>query len=181
MQHVSDGGPGLPAHLEEQRTRTFVTSAAPQHTATVESASAYLACGLENSFSLERFKRDFRIEIQSLTEEEMVFDLIGIDAALANAFRRILLAEVPTMAIEKVFILTNTSMIQDEVLAHRLGLIPILADPREFVPKQEEDDPAETNTIAFRLQVGVRVCALQKASFEGVCTLARAEHACCED
>lgn len=36
------------------------------------------------------------------------------------------------MAIEKVYILNNTSIIQDEVLAHRLGLIPINADPRKF-------------------------------------------------
>lgn len=36
------------------------------------------------------------------------------------------------MAIEKVFIYNNTSIIQDEVLAHRLGLVPIKADPRLF-------------------------------------------------
>ena len=36
------------------------------------------------------------------------------------------------MAIEKVFIHNNTSIVQDEVLAHRLGLIPIKADPRDF-------------------------------------------------
>lgn len=36
------------------------------------------------------------------------------------------------MAIEKVLIANNTSVIQDEVLAHRLGLIPINADPRLF-------------------------------------------------
>ena len=36
------------------------------------------------------------------------------------------------MAIEKVFIYNNTSIVQDEVLAHRLGLIPIRADPRLF-------------------------------------------------
>ena len=40
--------------------------------------------------------------------------------------------QVPTMAIEKVFIANNTSLIQDEVLAHRLGLIPISVDPRLF-------------------------------------------------
>lgn len=36
------------------------------------------------------------------------------------------------MAIEKVLIANNTSVIQDEVLAHRLGLIPINVDPRLF-------------------------------------------------
>lgn len=57
---------------------------------------------------------------------------MGVDASIANAFRRILIAEVPTMAIETVYIFQNTSVIQDEVLAHRLGLIPIKADPGKF-------------------------------------------------
>ena len=41
------------------------------------------------------------------------------------------------MAIEKVFIYNNTSIVQDEILAHRLGLIPIKADPRMFEYRQE--------------------------------------------
>ena len=156
MQHVSDAAgtaSGLPAHIEDQRTRMFVRSDAPQHVNTVESASAYQAMGLENTFDIERFKKSFRVEVQTLNEEEAVFDLIGIDAALANAFRRILLAEVPTMAIEKVFILNNTSMIQDEVLAQRLGLIPIRADPRRFNTRLIDDDADADNVISFRLQV----------------------------
>jgi hypothetical protein len=40
--------------------------------------------------------------------------------------------QVATMAIEKVYVMNNTSIIQDEVLAHRLGLIPIKADPLLF-------------------------------------------------
>lgn len=41
-----------------------------------------------------------------------MFDLIGVDAAIANALRRVLIGEVPTMAIEHVFIHNNTSIIQ---------------------------------------------------------------------
>jgi DNA-directed RNA polymerase I and III subunit RPAC1 len=63
---------------------------------------------------------------------EMEFDLIGVDPAIPNAFRRILLSDIPTMAFDKVFMFNNTSIIQDEVLAHRLGLIPLKADPRLF-------------------------------------------------
>jgi DNA-directed RNA polymerase alpha subunit len=54
------------------------------------------------------------------------------------------------MAREKVFIYNNTSIIQDEVLAHRLGLIPIKADPRLFEYRQEgkyEKNNEETNTL----------------------------------
>lgn len=62
----------------------------------------------------------------------MEFDIIGVEAAIPNAFRRILLSDVPTMAFDRVFMFNNTSIIQDEVLAHRLGLIPLKADPRLF-------------------------------------------------
>jgi DNA-directed RNA polymerases I and III subunit RPAC1 len=72
------------------------------------------------------------VEIQDSNDLEMEFDLIGVDASIANAFRRILIAEVPTMAIETVYVFNNTSVIQDEVLSHRLGLIPIKADPGKF-------------------------------------------------
>ena len=63
--------------------------------------------------------------------------MVGIDASIANSFRRILLAEVPTMAIEKVHVFNNTSVIQDEVLAHRLGLIPLKANPNLFKFKKD--------------------------------------------
>lgn len=67
----------------------------------------------------------------------MEFDLIGIHPFLANTFRRLIISDVPSMAIEKVHILNNTSIIQDEVLAHRLGLIPLKADPRFFEYKTD--------------------------------------------
>ena len=131
----------------------FLRKDAPSNASTVEYAGAFSASAIENAFSLESFRRDFRVTVRSLTEVELVFDLVGIDAALANAFRRILLAEVPTMAIEKVFILNNTSMIQDEVLAQRLGLIPIRADPRKFNYRHLDEDADADNVISFRMQV----------------------------
>ena len=60
------------------------------------------------------------------------FELIGVDAPIANALRRILLSEVPSVAIETVYVHNNTSIVQDEVLSHRMGLVPILVDPRRL-------------------------------------------------
>ena len=51
--------------------------------------------------------------------EKIEFDFVGLDPAIYNTLRRIMLAEVPSMAIERVLIYNNTSLIQDEVLAHR--------------------------------------------------------------
>jgi len=57
------------------------------------------------------------------------------------------------MAIEKVFITNNTSIIQDEVLAHRLGLIPIKVDPRKFDFKEDDQEETATNSVRFNMQI----------------------------
>ena len=86
-------------------------------------------------------------------DNDLVFELIGCDTSFANALRRILLAEVPTVAIENVYMWNNTSIIHDEVLAHRLGLIPINVDARLFDPIEEGDDSTDRNTLVFQLLV----------------------------
>ncbi|KAJ3693261.1 hypothetical protein LUZ60_008741 [Juncus effusus] len=144
---------GLPEHLEIQRTRVICKNDAPIHTEGIQYSGAYASSGVDNTISFEKFSKDFKIEVIRLTEDEMEFDMVGIDASIANAFRRILIAEVPTMAIEKVFVVDNTSPIADESLAHRLGLIPINADPRLFEYLSENDVPNERNTIVYRMQV----------------------------
>ncbi|KAI3931296.1 hypothetical protein MKX01_040213 [Papaver californicum] len=129
----------LPPHLELQRTRVSCDTYAPTHTENIQSSGAYTSVGVENSLRLNQFRKNFR------------FDMIGIDPSVAKAFRRILISEVPTMAIEKVLIVNSTTLVQDEVLAHRLGLIPIKADPRLFEYMSENDTPNENNTIVFKL------------------------------
>ncbi|KAG8386006.1 hypothetical protein BUALT_Bualt03G0104100 [Buddleja alternifolia] len=143
----------LPPHIQLQRTRVFCTSDAPTHTENIQYSGAYASMGVDNSLRLEEFRNNFRVDVIKLSEDDMEFDMIGIDAAIANAFRRILISELPTMAIEKVFMANNTSVVQDEVLAHRLGLIPLKVDPRLFNYMSENDEPNEKNTIVFKLHV----------------------------
>ncbi|KAL1377034.1 hypothetical protein pipiens_016534 [Culex pipiens pipiens] len=111
--------------------------------------------GLADDFwDFERFKRQLQIVVVRYEENELEFDMIGVSPAIANAFRRLMLSEVPSMAIEKVHIYNNTSIIQDEVLAHRLGLIPLKADPRLFEYKTNEGDAANAqDTLEFELKV----------------------------
>mmetsp|Transcript_24915 Transcript_24915/g.41661 ORF Transcript_24915/g.41661 Transcript_24915/m.41661 type:complete len:373 (+) Transcript_24915:298-1416(+) len=144
---------GLPKHLEEQRTRVFCGNDKPHHCISAQYSGAYASLDIDNSLDFERFKKDFQANIVSLTDEVLEMELIGIDPAIANALRRILICEVPTMAIEKVFIANNTSIMQDEVLAHRLGLVPIKVDPADFEYRATEDIANESNTIVFKLKV----------------------------
>lgn len=70
--------------------------------------------------------------MHKLASEEIEFDISGYDVSFANAIRRILLAEVPSMAIEKVELYNNTTVMHDEFLGLRLGLVPIKVDAKLF-------------------------------------------------
>jgi len=68
------------------------------------------------------------IQFASLDNNTARFTLAGARPAFANALRRAMISDVPTLAIEDVRIYDNTSALFDEMLAHRLGLIPIVTD-----------------------------------------------------
>jgi len=94
--------------------------------------------------------------ISTTGEERLVFDLINAPASHANALRRTLISSVPSVAIEIVGICNNTGAMPDEVLCHRLGLIPINADPSllEFPSSPIDDDSNDPNVVlVFGLHV----------------------------
>ena len=65
------------------------------------------------------------LDIISQNEERVSVKLKGIPLQYANALRRICLNGIPIYAVDTVDILSNTSVLADEGIAHRLGLIPI--------------------------------------------------------
>jgi DNA-directed RNA polymerase subunit D len=73
---------------------------------------------------------EFKMAVEILNENDSSLSFILTDAgvSLANALRRAVLGEVPTLAIEELEFYDNTSSLYDEVLAHRLSLVPIVAD-----------------------------------------------------
>lgn len=93
------------------------------------------------------------MNITRLSQRSTDLDLIGVDPSIANAIRRTLIAEVPTIAIEHVYVWNNTSVIHDEVLAHRLGLVPLNVDPSLFEMREEDGDATDRNTLVFKLEV----------------------------
>lgn len=69
--------------------------------------------------------RSPKAEITELTPNSIRFTLSNTDLSMANTLRRIILAEIPTLAIDLVTMIDNTSVLHDEFLAHRMGLIPL--------------------------------------------------------
>ncbi|EGG00521.1 uncharacterized protein MELLADRAFT_111755 [Melampsora larici-populina 98AG31] len=106
--------------------------------------------GESNAWDLSEFKKNLNIKISRLSSSAMEFDLVGVDASIANALRRIMIAEVPSIAIEDVFVWNNTSLVHDEVLAQRLGLIPLKVDPRKLDMRGPEG-ATDMNTLVFKL------------------------------
>ncbi|KAI0257000.1 DNA-directed RNA polymerase [Lactifluus subvellereus] len=73
-----------------------------------------------------------QVKIQKLSTRSIEFDLVGVDASIANALRRILIAEVPTVAIEYVYVWNNTSVMMKSSL---------------------NGQATDRNTIIFKLQI----------------------------
>ncbi|KAK7195675.1 DNA-directed RNA polymerases I and III subunit RPAC1 [Novymonas esmeraldas] len=57
--------------------------------------------------------------------ERLSFEMRHISPPIANLFRRVLTTEVPTLAFDRILIEENDSPVLDELLSHRLGLVPV--------------------------------------------------------
>ena len=80
------------------------------------------------------------------------FSISGIDYAFANAIRRIASNEVPVMAIEAVDIEDNSSGFFDEVIAHRLGLIPLTFPEDVYEMPSDENKGKSSSEVVLVLE-----------------------------
>lgn len=79
------------------------------------------------------------MKIKPIQKDKLMLTFLveGITEAKANTLRRLMLTEVPTLAIEDVAIQKNSSAMYDEMLAHRLGLVPLTTDLKSYKTKEE--------------------------------------------
>jgi DNA-directed RNA polymerase subunit D len=90
-------------------------------------------------------------EILESNDKKIRFILRGITAPLANALRRIMTAEVPILALDEIIIIENSSIMDDEILAHRLGFIPIKTDLDAYDLPDDLND-AQKSSALFTLE-----------------------------
>ena len=79
------------------------------------------------------------LEIVNENEQKISVKIKGVPIQYANALRRICLNGVPIYAVESIDVLENSSVLADEGVAHRVGLIPIKTDLSASKDGNEED------------------------------------------
>lgn len=93
------------------------------------------------------------IEVKSQTDDEIVFIIRDAEVPFVNAIRRAAMVDVPKLAIENVNIIKNSSAMFNEVLAHRLGLTPLVSDMDAIkgMPLPEDEDYETSQGVMFSL------------------------------
>jgi DNA-directed RNA polymerase subunit D len=79
------------------------------------------------------------VEVIEKSAERIVVKFNNVPRQYVNSLRRLAISEIPTLAIDDVVMLENSSVMHDEAVAHRLGLIPLTTDPGRFVMPHECD------------------------------------------
>ncbi|ETO24858.1 hypothetical protein RFI_12296, partial [Reticulomyxa filosa] len=158
MANQDDSSKPLPEQLEAIRNQVFLNKDLVLHTSGIIHPDAFKSLGINNSFNLKKHLKNMHVNIKKIQKEagapypsRMIVDVSGIDASFANALRRIMLSEIPTIAFDEVTFLQNSSVIHDEILAHRIGLIPIRIHPKILSTLSRAEDPS--NTLIFKLHV----------------------------
>lgn len=93
------------------------------------------------------------LEVINKDNQKMSVKLKDVSLQYANALRRVCLNGVPVFAIDTVDIIENSSVLPDEGLAHRLGLIPIKTDLSRFNEPSKCDCQSESGCSNCRVML----------------------------
>ncbi|KAL9115125.1 MAG: hypothetical protein Q9227_000919 [Pyrenula ochraceoflavens] len=109
-----------------------------------------------NGMDIDDVSSGPRVTVREAGTDTVDFVLSSVDLALANSLRRVMLAEIPTVAIDLVDVRTNTSVLPDEMLAHRLGLVPLISKDchtdMEYTRDCDCDGSCDRCTVILELQ-----------------------------
>lgn len=72
------------------------------------------------------------IKLLNKTDSSASFLIKGTNNSFINALRRTIMSDIPVLAIDDVTFYENSSIMFDEFLAHRLGLLPIKTDLKSY-------------------------------------------------
>jgi DNA-directed RNA polymerase subunit D len=91
-----------------------------------------MAAGKKAASEGDEYKMEVRVLENNKEQGKLSFILKDSTPVFVNILRRLIVDDVPTMAIEHVEFSKNNSILYDEMIAHRLGLIPLKTDLKSY-------------------------------------------------
>lgn len=96
---------------------------------------------------------DVKLVSKNKDNTKATFEVKGLSNAYINTIRRVLSDEVPTMAIDKVEVIKNSSVLYDEIVAHRLGLVVLKTDLKSYqLPDEDNPEESALNSVKLTLE-----------------------------
>lgn len=105
------------------------------------------------------------LKVRELRDTYCEFELSDTDVSVANALRRVMISWVPTIAIDLVEIEQNTSVLNDEFIAHRLGMIPLVSTQLVERMKTRYEELQENDIIDIELNLHVKCTDKEETTY----------------
>ncbi|KAN0060010.1 RNA polymerase II subunit 3 [Thecaphora frezii] len=107
-----------------------------------------------------------KITLREINRDHADFILENVDLSFANSLRRIMIADIPTVAIDMVEIRNNTTVLPDEFLAHRLGMIPLLSMDTAKALVDHRDCACEDGCDRCSIELRIKISCTTRGNLE---------------
>jgi len=98
-----------------------------------------------------------KLEVLEKDDNKLRFTLEGSSNNFLNTIRRVSVSEVPVMAIEEVAFTKNSSVLYNEIIAHRLGLVPLRTDLKTYkLPNECKCGGKGCNACSLKLSLNAK-------------------------
>jgi len=103
---------------------------------------------------ITNFKKSDVMNMINFDSNSMKFSVSGFDLSILNSLRRICIAEIPTLAFDKININKNDSVLHNEFLQHRLELVPLIShNIANLQDIRNEKKNCKKCTIDYKLKI----------------------------
>ncbi|KAH9940502.1 RBP11-like subunits of RNA polymerase [Epithele typhae] len=102
------------------------------------------------------------VRIRELQKNHANFVIQNVDLSIANSIRRVMIADIPTVAIDMVEFESNTGVLPDEFIAHRLGMIPLVSTACDEAMRYTRDCTCEVRCQYCAIELVLHVSCNEK-------------------
>lgn len=114
---------------------------------------------------------DVEVKLVRRRDRELILHFKDLPVYIANSIRRACIADVPCMGIDKVYVFENSSVINDQMLAHRVGLIPLSTPVGKYKTREEcqcdGECPECTTYLQLKVEAGKENITVKSGDIKG--------------